>query len=309
MSTKRIRVAALLGGLAAATPSLVAAAEQPQSSPSPGVDGRINTLLSDIENGLGDNTKSSALAEMLLSVQALLPSASPETQQRAAEFPGRLLQRADTARQTGDIGKSISYSVFANVARSYLASSVAIGPKLATETSAQQTTSPNPAPEAPAPQAASPEPTPAPPAPQAAGPQPTPVPPQQAKAEPFVSPDEKSATERLAVLLVQRGDALLKQGDVAAARMLYGKAVDLGLGSAAVKLGDTYNGELTQQNLRGGDPLKAGDWYHKAQSMGVTPAQPVPKNKPRQDTSVGTKSLTPTNQRLWRDFQEWRQTR
>jgi hypothetical protein len=82
--------------------------------------------------------------------------------------------------------------------------------------------------------------------------------------------------------LLERGDYMLGLGNVVAARSLYERAVDLGTGVAALKLGDTYDSEfLTKLNLRGikPDPAMAEKWYRKAQEMNV------PQAKERLNTS------------------------
>ena len=76
--------------------------------------------------------------------------------------------------------------------------------------------------------------------------------------------------------LLERGDHMLGLGNVVAARSLYERAVDLGTGIAALKLGDTYDSEfLRKLNLRGikPDPAMAEKWFRKAQEMGVPEAK------------------------------------
>jgi hypothetical protein len=76
--------------------------------------------------------------------------------------------------------------------------------------------------------------------------------------------------------LLKRGDAMLRLGDVSAARMLFVRAAELGIGIAALKVADTYDPAfLAEHNLRGikADPVEAERWYRKAQSMGEPQAE------------------------------------
>lgn len=238
MDIKLVHVTTFLVGLASASPQFVVADQQVPPNATEVVDNDIKTLLSNIETDLGnDQTKSATLAEMLVSVEALLPLASQQTQQLVKEFPEKLVQHAEDAKKAGDPNKSASYSVYASVVRDY------IGPAQSAKVA---TPAPTPSQDKPSVQDTKPN---------AKVPQPV---------------EENPAT-----MLVDRGDALLKQGNVAGARMLYEKAVSLGVGIAALKLGDTYDSDfLAQQNLRGikPDQIKAADWYQKAQSMGVMQA-------------------------------------
>jgi TPR repeat protein len=76
--------------------------------------------------------------------------------------------------------------------------------------------------------------------------------------------------------LMDRGDRMLAIGNVIAARSFYERAMDLGIGEAALKLGDTYDAEfLDRHKLRGikPDSALAEQWYRKAQEMGVPQAK------------------------------------
>lgn len=76
--------------------------------------------------------------------------------------------------------------------------------------------------------------------------------------------------------LMQRGDAMLKQGNVEAARMLYERAASDGVGSAALKLGETYDAAfLASHHLIGPkpNPQQAEAWYRKASALGEAEAE------------------------------------
>jgi hypothetical protein len=74
---------------------------------------------------------------------------------------------------------------------------------------------------------------------------------------------------------VLKGDQLLQEGDIAAARLFYQRAVDLGWGPAALALGATYDpAELPRLNVRGlvGDAGLARRWYEAARTLGAPEA-------------------------------------
>jgi hypothetical protein len=140
--------------------------------------------------------------------------------------------------------------------------------------------------------------TPSMPNPAAAPPNPSlPDPTRQAvRSQPAPPPAEKPAAEtpsrpssappsRLAAVqplpqaeiaaLVTRGDDFLKSGDVASARLFYERAADAGDGSAALRLGATFDpGVLARAGIRGipGDPAQASSWYRRARDLGEAAA-------------------------------------
>jgi len=96
----------------------------------------------------------------------------------------------------------------------------------------------------------------------------TPAPAKQEAKSPVASSTERA--------LLERGDAMLRLGDVSAARMLFVRAAELGIGIAALKVADTYDPAfLAEHNLRGikADPVEAETWYRKAQAMGEPQAE------------------------------------
>ena len=71
--------------------------------------------------------------------------------------------------------------------------------------------------------------------------------------------------------LVSRGDALLGTGDLTAARLFYRRGADLGDGTAALRLGETFDPAFLQQAGLGriaGDVKSALYWYQWARALG-----------------------------------------
>jgi tetratricopeptide (TPR) repeat protein len=75
--------------------------------------------------------------------------------------------------------------------------------------------------------------------------------------------------------LMARGDALMELGDVASARSFYDRAFELGNARAARSIARTYDpvvlASLKVQGLRA-DPVKAFEWYRKAEQAGAAEA-------------------------------------
>jgi len=87
---------------------------------------------------------------------------------------------------------------------------------------------------------------------------------------------EKAALTVSAAALVARGDRFWGLGDVAAARLLYERAVDAGDGQAALRLGQTFDPAfLEQAHLRHvqADADMALSWYRRAREFGVGDAE------------------------------------
>jgi TPR repeat protein len=75
---------------------------------------------------------------------------------------------------------------------------------------------------------------------------------------------------------MERGDAMLNQRNVVAARLLFARAADAGVGIAALKLAQTYDsGFIADHNLIGikGDQHEAEIWYRKAAALGERQAE------------------------------------
>jgi hypothetical protein len=107
-------------------------------------------------------------------------------------------------------------------------------------------------------------------APEAVPPDPPPAPPPPAPAARARAPAPQLSPAVLATLL-RRADALLRQGDVSSARLLYERAAASGSGPAALGAARTYDpgylASIDAQGLRG-DPRRAAEWYRKAHALG-----------------------------------------
>lgn len=91
------------------------------------------------------------------------------------------------------------------------------------------------------------------------------------------APPPAPATDtQQAEALLARGDDLLATGDVAAARLFYQRAAELGSAAAATAVGQTYDpGVLELLRVRGarGDVQLAAEWYRKAIAAGDRQAE------------------------------------
>ena len=153
---------------------------------------------------------------MLISAGGLLSNASPEGLRLLKGFPARLKKNAD---ETRDPQERKYLAVFANAAAGYI------------ETLTLNLSDQSPASAPPAPVK------------------------QESKVTAPAQPD-LSDPPRIAPLmqrtLLNRGDAMLGLGNVAAARMLYQRAADAGVGVAALKLAQTYDPVfIAARDLRG----------------------------------------------------------
>jgi hypothetical protein len=96
---------------------------------------------------------------------------------------------------------------------------------------------------------------------------------------PVLSPDETSRAQRH----VQRGQQELLDGNVAAARLLFRRAADMGYASGTLALAATYDpAELAQLGAFTiqPDPAEARRWYEKAQALGSPEADSRLKRLP-----------------------------
>jgi hypothetical protein len=97
--------------------------------------------------------------------------------------------------------------------------------------------------------------------------------PEEASRVASLSPTEDRAAQRQGEIsaLVARGDSFIGAGDIASARLFYERAADAGDGSAALRLGATFDpGFLAQGGVRGifGDRALALSWYRRARDLG-----------------------------------------
>jgi hypothetical protein len=93
---------------------------------------------------------------------------------------------------------------------------------------------------------------------------------------PVIPPaDDTLSAAEIAVLLT-RGDKAFSSGDVASARLYYGRAASAGDGQAALRLGETFDPVfLDHAHLRSarGDLAAALSWYRRARDMGAAEAE------------------------------------
>jgi hypothetical protein len=87
--------------------------------------------------------------------------------------------------------------------------------------------------------------------------------------------DKKALAQRLASLpsttasLLERGERLLREGNVAAARPLLRRAADAGNADAALDLGISFDPSfVAYANPRAADPVQAARWYKRAFKLG-----------------------------------------
>jgi TPR repeat protein len=76
--------------------------------------------------------------------------------------------------------------------------------------------------------------------------------------------------------LLMRGDSLLGTGDVASARLFYERGANAGDGTAALRLGATFDTAflaLAHLGLVAGDPAQAAFWYRRARDLGNREAE------------------------------------
>jgi hypothetical protein len=229
-------------------------------------DQQIASLLAHIEDALAQSqTIPPEVSNMLISAGGLLTSASPEGRRLLKNFPARLKENADEAR---DPQERRYRTAFANAAASYIEtldmavsdhSSASASPTHVTQEDEVTTTPLSDRPKPPS--LASP----------------TPVT-QESKVTPTPLsdlPKPPGLPSSVQNTLLSRGDTMLSLGNVSAARMLYQRAADAGVGVAALKLAETYDPTfLTSRNLRGikSDAAAAEAWYRKAEEVGETEA-------------------------------------
>ncbi len=84
-----------------------------------------------------------------------------------------------------------------------------------------------------------------------------------------------------AEMLLARGDGLLATKDVIAARLFYRRSADAGNGTAALRLGETFDRAFLEQARLGpvkDDPKEALYWYRRARDLGNGDAALLLKN-------------------------------
>ena len=108
-----------------------------------------------------------------------------------------------------------------------------------------------------------------PPAPGEPGPE---TDPNAATSAPIIPPADATLSAAEVSVLLTRGDKSFSSGDVASARLFYGRAANAGDGQAALRLGETFDPVfLEHAHLRSarGDLSAALSWYRRARDMGI----------------------------------------
>ncbi len=108
------------------------------------------------------------------------------------------------------------------------------------------------------------------------------------------APDPVSAA--LAEMMVRRGDALLQQGDVSAARLLYDRAASAGSAHAATAMGRTFDAMVLAGIGAvglGPDPALAALWYHRGLSLGDEEARTWLQSLPPTASHVAAQAERP----------------
>ena len=227
--------------------------ERPPSPLPVSSDGKIASLLMDIENAL--MTGRMALLELsdkLVEARTLWPTASPDGRRMLIEFPDRLQQDQARLPKDEDETKLVNLRVFGRVAAQYIEDTTIADDRQPVEPAAHIDNPPD--------QVAIATPT-APP--QVATPPP--------KPESVATPPPQITPSQTTIALLDRGNAMFDLGDIMAARLLFRRAAELGSGRAAMKLANTYDpGFIGGHNVIGIQPdqATAAIWYRKAVALG-----------------------------------------
>jgi TPR repeat protein len=100
--------------------------------------------------------------------------------------------------------------------------------------------------------------------------------PNASTTAPIIPPADATLTAAEISTLLTLGDKSFSSGDVASARLYYGRAVNAGDGEAALRLGETFDPVfLEHAHLRSarGDLTTALSWYRKARDLGIGEAE------------------------------------
>jgi len=98
---------------------------------------------------------------------------------------------------------------------------------------------------------------------------------------PVIPPADATLSAAEIAVLLTRGDNAFSSGDVASARLYYGRAADAGDAQAAVRLGETFDPAfLEHARLRSarGDLAMALSWYRRARDLGAAEAEVLLKS-------------------------------
>jgi TPR repeat protein len=102
------------------------------------------------------------------------------------------------------------------------------------------------------------------------------VPAPNAPAATALAPPTSGLSNAELTELLHHGDALLRNGDVASARLFYERAAGAGDGRAALRLGATFDPEFLDRLGLGklqANPAEARSWYNRARDLGVVDAK------------------------------------
>lgn len=103
-----------------------------------------------------------------------------------------------------------------------------------------------------------------------------PLPAPNSPAEPALALPAPGLSNTEITELLEHGDALLRNSDVASARLFYERAAGAGDGRAALRLGATFDpeflGRLGLSKLQA-NPAEARSWYSRARDLGVVDAK------------------------------------
>jgi hypothetical protein len=103
-----------------------------------------------------------------------------------------------------------------------------------------------------------------------------PVPAPNSPAATALAPPSSGFSYTEMTELLHHGDALLRNGDVASARLFYERAAGAGDGRAALRLGATFDPEFLGRLGLGklqADPAEAQSWYSRARDLGAVDAK------------------------------------
>jgi hypothetical protein len=103
-----------------------------------------------------------------------------------------------------------------------------------------------------------------------------PVPAPNSPVETAPAPPTSGLSKIEIAELLQHGDALLRNGDVASARLFYERAAGAGDGRAALRLGATFDPEFLGRLGLGklqANPAEARSWYGRARDLGEAEAK------------------------------------
>jgi hypothetical protein len=218
-------------------------------------DGKIASLLMDIENALMTGGMATELSDKLIEARTLWSTASLDGRRMLIEFPDRLQKDQARLPNDEDETKLINLRVFGRVAAQYIEDAATPNNRQPVEPPAHVSNVPD--------QVAIVAPT--------APPQVTTPPPPPPKPESVATSPPQIRPSQTTIALLDRGNSMFALGDITAARLLFQRATELGSGRAAMKLANTYDPDfIGGHNVIGIQPdqATAAIWYRKAVALG-----------------------------------------